>query len=318
MTKNPSIDLLKGVLMLLVMGGHVMELVGAHEPILWIGSGFRMPLTMGISGYLLNVTRTRGDGAGTLLARYGRRMLLPWAVAVAIYVIVGHWPLSWVTPIALLFRPPFHLWYVPVLFFLILVTRLLPFRPVILLALGTPLSLAVMYGFGLGHEPLYDGLFAPDSRFLRYPVYFFFGMWLAEDGLPRRLLWPALLLGGIGLLWWSGLYATGLELAYVPARLLMCLGLVALLPALSGMRLEAGPINSIGRDSLFFYLWHPLVMGVVILTGIGPVATLALSTLLLAIGCRLVVRYPLAAILLGAAPSKPHPPSVSPVAVPAT
>ena len=305
MVKNPSIDLLKGVLILLVLAGHAMELADAHHLILWVGSGFRMPLMMGISGYLLNITGTRGAAAMDLLSRYGRRMLLPWAFAMIVYVIAARWPMTWTTPLDLLLRPPFHLWYVPVLFFLIMMTRLLPFPPLMLLAIGAPFSLAIMYGYGLGHAPIYDGLFAPDSRFLRYPVYFFFGMLVAERSLPRGALWPALLLCGLGLTWWAGLYASGNQLAYVPAHLLMCLGLIGLLPALSALPLRAPPLNAIGRDSLFFYLWHPLVMGSLILTGIGPLATLALSVLLLAIASRLAAQWPLAGLLLGAAPFKP-------------
>lgn len=293
---------MKGLLMLLVMAGHAMELVDAHGLVLWVGSGFRMPLMMAISGYLLNVTRIRSDGLVDLLSRYGARMLLPWSIAAVIYVTAGHWPPSWTLPIDLMLRPPFHLWYVPVLFFLILMTWTVPLPPLALLAIAAPCSLAVMYAFGLGHAPLFDGLFAPDSRFLRYAVYFFFGMLLAQNALPRRLLAPALLLCGLGMVWWSGLYASGSELAYVPARLLMCLGLIALLPVVAAVRLEARPINLIGRNSLFFYLWHPLVMGMILLTGIGPIATLALSILLLAIGSRMAAHNRLAALLLGVIP----------------
>lgn len=304
MGKNPSIDLLKGVLILLVMGGHVMELVGGHDLALWVGSGFRMPLMVGISGYLLNVTRTRSDSASVLLSRYGRRMLLPWAFAGVVYMLMSGEALRWTMPVDLLFRPPFHLWYVPVLFFLIMLTRLLPFSPLALLAVGAPISLIIMYGFGLDHAPMGGSLLSLDSRYLRYPVYFFFGMLMAERRVSARYLPIALTVAVLGLIWWSGLYDDDNELAYVPARLLMCLGLIALLPILSAMRLEFAPVNAIGRDSLFFYLWHPMVMGVVIMTGVGPVATLALSILFLAVGNRLTARGTLLPLLFGSRPDR--------------
>lgn len=318
MGKNPSIDLLKGVLILLVMGGHVMELSGGHDLALWVGSGIRMPLMIGISGYLLNVTRTRDVSAAVLFDRYGRRMLLPWAFACFVYVVVSGWSLSWGTPFELLFRPPFHLWYVPVLFFLIMLTRLLPYPPLVLLALGTPVSLAIMYGFGLGHGPIGQSLLSLDSRFLRYPVYFFFGMLLADRRIPPRYLWTAVAMAAIGLFWWSGLYDDDNGLAYVPAHLLMCLGFIALLPALAALKLEFAPINAIGRDSLFFYLWHPLILGIVIMTDVGPLATLAISILLLAFANRLVAHRPLLQLLLGSAPERRGPAPVTPsAAVPA-
>ena len=115
-------DLLKGALIILVMAGHAMELTQQHHLALWVGAGFRMPLMIGISGYLLNVTRTRNDPPERMFGRYGSRMLLPWAVALLVYILVSGWSISWTLPIDLLLRPPFHLWYVPVLFFLILVT----------------------------------------------------------------------------------------------------------------------------------------------------------------------------------------------------
>ena len=318
MSKNPSIDLLKGVLILLVMGEHVSELSGGHDLALWVGSGFRMPLMVGISGYLLNVTRTRTDNIQRLMSRYGRRMLLPWLFAGMVYMVTSGAALHWTLPFDLLFRPPFHLWYVPTLFFLIMLTRLLPFPPLVLLAAGAPVSLAIMYDFGLNHGPIGDSLFSPDSRFLRYPVYFFFGMLLAERRVPGRYPVIAGAMALLGLLWWSGLHDARNPLAFVPARLLMCLGLIALLPTLSTLRLDFAPVSAIGRDSLFFYLWHPLVMGMLVMLGLGPAATLALSILLLALGCRLTARCTLLPLLLGnvaRTPSATPPPITAPLPV---
>lgn len=303
MGKNPSTDLLKGVLILLVMAGHAMELAHQQHLALWIGAGFRMPLMIGISGYLLNVTRTRTDPADRLLGRYAERMLLPWAVALLVYLLLSGSPLSWATPLEMVLRPPFHLWYVPVLFFLIMVTRLTPLTPLMLLAIGTPISLATMYSFGLDHGPLGVSLLSADNRFIRYPVYFFFGMVMAERGLPTRHLGVALLSGALGLVWWSGLQGSGNGLALVPARLMMCLGMIALLPRLATLRLSCAPINRIGRDSLFFYLWHPLAMGMVLMSGANAITTFALSILILLLASRLSTARPYMQRYVGSAPA---------------
>jgi len=169
------------------------------------------------------------------------------------------------------------------------------------LLIGTPISLATMYSFGLDHGAVGGSLLSPDSRFLRYPVYFFFGMLMAERGLPTRYLGVTLLLSALGMGWWSALYGSENGLAFVPARLLMCLGLIALLPQLSAVRLSFAPLNAVGRDSLFFYLWHPLAMAAVMLAGVGPLPMLALSILLLAIASRLAARNALAQRLVGSA-----------------
>ncbi|WP_298399953.1 acyltransferase [Sphingobium sp.] len=311
MGKNPSIDLLKGVLILLVMAGHAMELTHQQHLALWIGAGFRMPVMIGISGYLLNVERTRSDPAGLLFKRYAERLLLPWLAALIVYELVTGAPLSWATPVEMLLRPPFHLWYVPVLFFLIMITRLVPLSPLILLAIGTPVSLATMYSFGLDHGPIGFSLVSPDSRFVRFPVYFFFGMLMAERGLPTRYLGIVLVVTALGLGWWSALQGSGNGLAYVPARLMMCLGLIALLPRLAALRLSFQPINRIGRDSLFFYLWHPLVMAGMLMAGANAPVMLLLAALALTAGSRLSARHAGLRRWLGSVPPPRSAPAIA-------
>ncbi|HUD91993.1 acyltransferase [Sphingobium sp.] len=303
MDKNPSVDLLKGVLILLVMIGHAMEITQHQHPVLWIGAGFRMPLMIGISGYLLNITALRGASMRQLFGRYGRRMLIPWGVAMLVYLCAsGTWPTGWTGAIDLLLRPPFHLWYVPVLFFLVMLTRLTALPSIVLLAVGTPVSLAIMASFGLDHGAIGSGPLAIDSRFLRYPIYFFFGMLMAERGMSRRYLAVALLVAGLGMVWWAGLARGVSPLTLMAARLLMCLGLIALLPALSSLRLRIAPLNAIGRDSLFFYLWHPLLMALLLAGGAEAELMLALSVPGLFLAGRVGARMPALAHLLGSAP----------------
>lgn len=304
LAKNSSIDFLKGLLTLLVMGGHAMELAGHHDLLLWLGSGLRMPLMIGISGYLLNVMRIRTEAAGTLFPRYGKRLIVPWLFATILYLTISGWSVDWHMPFDMVLRPPFHLWYVPVLVFLIFLARVIPRSPLLLLVIGAPVSLATMYGFGLDHGPIGSSMVSPDSRFLRYPVYFFFGMLMAQRAFPKRYLPVCLLLTLLGLWWWSGLYGDGHRLAYVPARLLMCLGLISLLPALSALRLRFAPLNMIGQDSLFFYLWHPLMMGLLLAGGLDSVTILVASVPLLFMISRLAARAPVIGRILGASPDR--------------
>ncbi|HAF40349.1 MAG TPA: acetyltransferase [Sphingobium sp.] len=314
MGKNPSVDLLKGALILFVMIGHAMEITHQQHPILWIGAGFRMPLMIGISGYLLNLAALRAASTRQLFARYGRRMLIPWGVAMLVYVMAGGWPVGWTAPIDLLLLPPFHLWYVPVLFFLVMLARLIPSPPILLLAIGTPVSLFIMASFGLNHGAIGTAPLALDSRFLSYPVYFFFGMVIAEREMPKRYLAVALLVAGLGMSWWSGLASGASPVTLMAARLLMCLGLIALLPAISALQLRLAPLNAIGRESLFFYLWHPMAMALLMAGGTGTAGLLTLAVPGLFLASRAIMRLPELGRMLGATPlQSAPPPSTAPV-----
>jgi len=268
-------------MILFVMAGHAMELAQESAPVLWIGTGFRMPLMIGLSGYLLNVPRARSTGTGAFIGRHAERMLLPWLVALFVCHAASGGGLGWTMALDFVLRPPFHLWYVPTLFFLILATRLLPFPPMLLLAISAPFSLATMYVLGTDHRPIGEGSLAPDSRFLLYPLFFFFGMAIAERRLSGHALWVPLVLAGLGTLWWASLYGATAGLAHVPARLLMCLGLIALMPAFARLPLRFGPLNHVGRESLFFYLWHPMAMGLMMAFGSGAVIAFLFSLVLL-------------------------------------
>jgi acyltransferase len=268
-SKKPGIDALKGALILMVMLGHMAELADARHMAHWIGAGFRMPLMVGISGYMLNLDRVRSGTFINLFDHYRDRMLLPWAIAVMLYAVVGGWPLSWTTPIDFILRPPFHLWYIPVLFALILTARLLPLPPLALLVLGAPVSLATIYAFGLDHGPMGTGLFSPDCRFLSYALYFFFGMVLARSRMTAYQGWLALGVAMLGLLWWIQLFDTREPMAVLGARLMMSLGLVALLPFVSVFPIRLAPLAAIGKVSLFYYLWHPMAIGLALAGGLS-------------------------------------------------
>lgn len=302
MAKNPSIDALKGALILLVMLGHMAELVQANHIALWIGSGFRMPLMVGISGYLLNLDRVRANSFGQLVGHYRTRMLQPWLFATLIYILISGWPLSGTMPIAIVLRPPFHLWYIPVLCLLILTARLIPLSPLKLLALGAPISLLTMYAFGLGHGPIGDSLLSPDSRFLRYPLYFFLGMALAGRPVSPPYFWMSLGLAGSGMAWWAGLFNGDGAVAILSARLLMNIGLIGLLPFASAVSFHFAPLNALGRYSLFFYLWHPLAIGVALAAGLAPIMAFIAALIMLILARHMVATMPLMAAWTGAGP----------------
>lgn len=308
--KNPSIDALKGVLILLVMLGHLGELVHANHIALWIGSGFRMPVMVAISGYMLNLSRVRADSLGELAAHYRMRLLQPWLLAMLVYMVIGGWPLSGTMLIDIVLRPPFHLWYIPVLCALILVARYIPLSPLMLLALGTPVSLFTMHVFGPGHQPIGESLLSPDSRFLRYPLYFFLGMVLAERPIQLRYFWISLGLAMTGMIWWAGLFDDDWAIAMLSARLVMNVGLIGLLPFVTVLHFHCAPLNMLGRNSVFFYLWHPLALGTAMAAELDPTTSFVAALTSLIFARQLIMTLPLVAAWTGAGSARrtPNPP----------
>ena len=270
-----GIDLFRGALVVLVVLGHFAELTQRHHFLTWFGVGFRMPLFIGLTGYLFNLDQARSLSSAGLLRKYYDRMILPWIAACAVAVAITG-SIQWFSPIYAVVRPPFHLWFVPVILAFMFAARLARLSPVTMLALAIPSSIGSMYLFGVGHDVWQVGAWVPDRRYFIYPIYFALGMWVARRAAPshERLL---LLVACMGLLWWSRLYDHPSTAAEAAAELLLCVPLIILFPWLRRIRFDVGLISAIGRDSLFFYLWHPLVFALWSACGISGVPLLALS-----------------------------------------
>lgn len=297
--QKPALDMVKGMLILMVIVGHLGELTAQRHILLWLGSGLRMPLMIGISGYLLNLARIRSSPRDDLLRRYGRRLILPWAVATMIYLLVAGHPVGWITPIAAILRAPFHLWYIPALCLLTLAARVIPLPSRYLLAIGTPVSLMVMSTFGLGHGSIGSGPLAPDSRLLLFPIYFFLGMVVAEQEATSRLGRLALFLAPIGMIWWCLYFFVSDHMGELISRLIMNVGLIGLIPRVAALPLSFTLINLMGRESLFFYLWHPLALSVALESGLPAWAVLPWAATLLFLLCLMVRQTGVLCLILG-------------------
>jgi acyltransferase len=125
------IDFAKGVLILLVILGHITPWPKPLVPIRdWIYF-FHMPLFFGISGWLLNTERQSSEKWTDFLHRAFTRLLLPWLVAGIFFTIFVL--LKERTPIEEVaeavwwmgVHPWYHLWFVPALFGMMVFTKLL-------------------------------------------------------------------------------------------------------------------------------------------------------------------------------------------------
>ena len=302
--RNASIDVFRGLLVLLVMLGHFSEISQRQNFLTWLGFGFRMPVFIGLTGYMFNLEQARSMTLPALFEKYYGRLILPWLVACAIHLtIVG--AINWSAPLNAIFRPPFHLWFVPVMMAFIFAARACRLDPTRMLALAIPASIAAMYIFGVGYNIEQYQDWVPDHRYFTYPIYFTFGMWVARRPFDPSIRDVPLLLALIGLFWWCRLYEHPARAAEVAAELILCVPLILLLPRVRHLALNLPLIASVGRDSLFVYLWHPLIFGIWASQGVSGLPLLALSLMSMLAAGAVIARVPSLRNVLGVRPADP-------------
>jgi acyltransferase len=300
--RNSGIDIFRGALVLLVILGHFSELMQRQNLLTWMGFGFRMPLFIGLTGYLFNLERAREMPLPALLRKYYRRLIFPWLVACAVHLtLTQQW--SWFSPLVIILWPPFHMWFVPVMLTFIFAARVSSLDRGMLLSLAIPASIAAMYSFGVAHIIQEYQPWLPDRRYFIYPIYFTFGMFVAKWGSDPSKRWLAACVAMIGLLWWARLYNQAMPMAEVAAELLLCIPLIGFLPWVRKLTVELPPIASVGRDSLFFYLWHPLAFGLWASLGFTGLPMLALALLSMILFRGMIARRPRLRRVFGVQPA---------------
>jgi acyltransferase len=299
--RSSGIDLFRGLLVLAVILGHFSELTQRQSFSTWVGAGLRMPLFIGLTGYLFNLERARAIPLLHLLRKYHRRLVLPWLVACIVYLTITE-QFGILTPLSIIVQPPFHLWFVPVMMAFIVAATVARRSPLVMLGIATPISISAMYLFGVGHSVAQMPPWMPDRRFFIYPIYFFYGLWVAcrePDPWKER---AALVLAPIGFAWWCALYQAPSLTAEVAAELTSCMPLICLLPWVRRLSLPVPSIAAVGRDSLFFYLWHPMAFGLGAACGMRGLPMLLFSMLTLMVARVLSGRLPGAGRMFGLSP----------------
>lgn len=298
-----GIDLFRGALLTFVVLGHFAELTQRHHFLTWFGYGFRMPLFIGLTGYLFNLDAARSAPVADLLHKYYGRLILPWIVACAVALAITS-SLEWRSPVYAVIRPPFHLWFVPVMMAFILAATVSRLSRGRMLAVALPFSVGAMYVFGVGHDIWQVGPWMPDRRYFIYPVYFALGMWAAKRDPATDAAWPLLAVSLAGAVWWGRLHHVSSTPEEAAAELLMCVPLIVLFPRLKRVRFDIPLLSAVGRDSLFFYLWHPLVFALWRIAGASGPTLLALSVGSILLAWVAVGRAARLAPMLGVRPTR--------------
>lgn len=114
--RQEKIDVLKGILILLVVIGHVLPGTLQENFVRYFIYSFHMPVFFAVSGYLVNVDSLKYSNLKEFLLKYGYRVIIPWLVAVQVYFILncalGFGSVSVKGYLSQYIYPFYHLWYV--------------------------------------------------------------------------------------------------------------------------------------------------------------------------------------------------------------
>lgn len=115
--RNEIIDLAKGVLILLVIVGHILPGTLEESLTRYTIYAFHMPVFIAVGGYLFSTSKMKGYSVLDFLRYYLKRLILPWGVAVCVYfalrTVLNHNAVGIGSAITEFILPYYHLWYVP-------------------------------------------------------------------------------------------------------------------------------------------------------------------------------------------------------------
>ncbi|MFT5848855.1 MAG: fucose 4-O-acetylase-like acetyltransferase [Psychroserpens sp.] len=266
-----NIDLFKGLLIILVILGHVLQ--GNIDEAIWrkIIYSFHMPLFIGISGFLFNVNRVVDISYVELIKKYIFRVILPWTIAVLAYfslTLIHNDSSDFLNGLIKAFiNPYYHLWFIPGFLSWVVLTWLLKkFK------IGDKLILVIAFLISLSPILLkqlqtYQDLEIINSGInlllytFRPQFYFFFvfGLIYRNIKLKRPKLLEYILPSICFILVVYLFYNPNTLLSRVNFFLLNSLMLSLILKvSVNNMISDNKTIGWIGLNSLAIYLWHVL------------------------------------------------------------
>ncbi len=178
-----GIDILKGILVIIVIIGHVLTGSLNNNIVRYIIYGCHIPLFLSVSGFLIRKEWIKQVSIKKLYKKYQYRMLTPWLFASIAYIVITG-TVSFNTLIDIFFRPYFHLWYVLSLFIMIIILWITYklHTPTWFILLGSSLiSLWWLYFFFLGKYPICGPnqpnplYYLGDMRTYAYFLFFYLG-----------------------------------------------------------------------------------------------------------------------------------------------
>ena len=285
-----GISLLKGILIILVIIGHILPGgVYGNNWSYWIYS-FHMPLFLALVGYLLNEKFIETADRKEIWAKYFKKMIIPWMIAWTTYVCL-EWYFydNFTTPLDVIeffFLPRMHLWFVAAMFayvYVLVGLKKIHKSNLSILLVSIIVSIFVVLYFEYWHSwTEWDTTFLGDVYKTYKPHYFVFfmlGYCLKPYKLNRMWGW----LGKIalaGVIYWRFVDMSGPKAFYtLDWYLLNILLIILVLPYVKSdlfnqkrilqyplgiqrtskfVRYCCYPLMWLGKNSLYIYLWHAI------------------------------------------------------------
>lgn len=267
MKYNHTLDASKGILILLVVLGHILSGGALTGYIKYAIYSFHMPLFFGISGFMLK-KELFSIPFTDLTKKYFHRLLIPFIFAYVVYSLIEGQLLD---PI----YPWFHLWFIPAfllfLLYLYTIVRLnihLGFMLVLLFIFSA--FWIGNYGFSGEVKTFY---LIGDKRFYYDFLFLFFGYYLRNTPSKFNTKW--LIPSSVFIC--SALYIlilnskAEISFVYSSSWVIFNLALIYITLRLASIfsSITIPLINQIGQASLPIYLWHivPLLIIREVFTG---------------------------------------------------
>lgn len=185
--RNLSFDLLKGILIILVVTGHILP-GSAEHGVRGLIYYFHMPLFLGVTGYFVR-KKVIDSGWLSILKKYQWRMLTPYLLAFTVYslyslyISIPNEDFGIKSVLRFFMYPYYHLWYVPAVLLFVFYTKI-AYRNLTTLVLFyflTAIISIVWHGFGSELEERFQLLkLMGDKRFYYYSSFFILGFILGD------------------------------------------------------------------------------------------------------------------------------------------
>jgi fucose 4-O-acetylase-like acetyltransferase len=274
--RNPNIDLLKGLLILLVIVGHIV-LGGLNDSFLrYFIYSFHMPIFIGLAGFLITEEKLKRITLSKLIAKYWTRVILPWLIAVNIYFIINNFSSITNTQTILVedyinayLYPYYHLWFIIGFLTYIFITWLLlkvGFKLHQILIVALLLSLASKYRLFDSHFNLISSIvdYIHYSIRLYFYIFFILGIFLKSKSKfvnklfeNKSIFWGGVLICIIsGLMFLQNFYFN-IPMDRILYYIFNSLFLTLIIVSISKKKLFRSKIlEFVGKNSLMFYLYH--------------------------------------------------------------